>query len=156
MQIQLIGRAVQGWERVWGGTLMRQRVLYPPLHAVPLLPQGRRLGVMHHNPHQVHVHPHETHNRQHPISKDKPIFTKYNQSLCQYLFALISPQRYSKIYEKREATQKEDRRERMSHRKGIQKLEADRGKGELRLQKKEEVTMKQKEEKKTNDLCKHR
>ena len=35
-------------------------------------------------------------------------------------------------------------------------LEADRGKGELRLQKKEEVTMKQKEEKKANDLCKHR
>lgn len=36
------------------------------------------------------------------------------------------------------------------------KLEADRGKGELRLQKKEEVTMKQKEEKKANDLWKHR
>ena len=41
----------------------------------------------------------------------------------------------------------------MSHRKGIQKLEADRGKGELRLQKKEEVTMKQKEEKKKQMIC---
>ena len=30
---------------MWG-TLMRKRVLYPPPQAVPLLPHGRRLGVV--------------------------------------------------------------------------------------------------------------
>ena len=37
----LIGRVVLLGARVWG-TLMSQRVLYPPPQAVPLLPHGRR------------------------------------------------------------------------------------------------------------------